>query len=178
MKTRILKNLIGSIFTVVICLLIFSSCHQKGCTNQLALNYDATADQDDGSCIVCKTTQTQIDTTSVYLIDTYFQSPYYNQRVARFFLNQQVQTFSDKLCGKATSTISLTIQSLVSKNMYVYYNVRTFSGPVNVSAYNTIYVAPYETLDEKVIETFNNPPFIPMSLDSIYVQANNQIIYY
>lgn len=38
-------------FVLVVCLVSFSSCKKKeGCTDSSALNFDNTADKDDGSC--------------------------------------------------------------------------------------------------------------------------------
>jgi hypothetical protein len=40
-----------------------SPCPVPGCTNPIASNYDASADYDDGSCIVCDSTQTILNLT-------------------------------------------------------------------------------------------------------------------
>src|SRR6267154_48026 len=95
------------------CLAFFlSACHERGCTNRDAINYNNIADQDDGSCIVCKTTSTFIDSTSVRARNPNYGTPYYQQFVARFILTQYCLTQSDKECGSTSNSVHLQIQNL------------------------------------------------------------------
>ena len=159
--------------------MLLASCHKRGCTDHDAVNFDVTADEDDGTCIVCQSTDTRIDSVFAYLKDTQFGSIHYNQNVAKCWLYENHQTPSDKVCGKATGTISLVFQSLVPQTMFVYLRLYNYNnGPVNVNFSKQILINAHDTLNVGLVETLNNPPFLPISLDSIITDTQGNIVYH
>ena len=160
-----------------LCASIFTSCRQRGCTNKNAINFNVTADEDDGTCIVCHTIETVIDSEKVYLKDKKFGSPHYNQLVALYTLIQKVQTPDDEVCGKENCRITLDVKNLINQKMYFSYNVSRYSGPLSLSYSNDITIDSSETIHVGLIELLNNPPFFNISLDSISVTAY-EIIYF
>jgi|GEM_PF-2151682 len=173
-----IKLFFNIIILSALCISIFSSCtKQRGCTNKNAVNFNVTADEDDGTCIVCHTIKTDIDSVKIYLKDKKFGSPHYNQLVARYSLIQRMETPSDKVCGKEISKVSLKIESLVTQNMYFNYSINRFSGPVYISYYDNVIIDAGDSVSVGTIVTFNNPPFLIISLDSLTVSSSD-ITYY
>ena len=157
--------------------LLFSSCHQRGCTDVKAVNYNVTADEDDGSCIVCDTMLSNLDSMTIYLKDKMPGSIHYNQNVARFFLDQNIFTPSDKACGKEYSPVNLYIESLVNEKMYINYRISTVDGPIYIYYSADAYIETFETFNAGEILKYNNPPFFNIGLDSLNVTAYDLIYY-
>ena len=162
----------------VCCLLAMTGCHKEGCTDPSAINYDVTADKDDGSCIVCSTIVTPLDSMTLYITDYTPGSIHYNEAIARVTLTQKVFSPSDNHCDEPICNIYMSIESLLPSKMYLLYRVQRETGPVNVYAYDFLLMDGHETIDVGLIETMNYPPFLELGLDSVSATLNGPAYYY
>ena len=171
---KLVRYVLGSLVLLV----LFSSCEQKGCTDPNAVNYDITANTDDGSCIICQNITNLYDNLDVPLVDKKPSSIYYNDTVGIFHLVQYLRYPTDRVCGEEVSYITMELQNLVSQNMLLEFNIEDVLGPINFYYGSNTSVSALGTREFGTVLTMNYPPFHKISLDSLKVTLSGYIQYY
>ena len=111
------------IFYILLGLIIVAlidGCTQKGCTDKNALNYNVAADKDDGSCVYCKATSTQLTSVKGYLVDRN-GGPYFEDTVAVFNVTGTSMNFNDVKCGANSCNFFLTVQNKINKQITISF---------------------------------------------------------
>jgi hypothetical protein len=166
------KHLIILIPIVIGIVLLFNGCKQKGCTNKSALNYNITAQEDDGTCIYCTTTITPEGTISASLIDNNGSSVHYNQVVAIFNVSQLSKSFNYVSCGTDSCLLSVSIQNLVNQEIVFNYDLFTSTGDV----FGFADIAANQTTRDSVIRSFSTANCT--TLINASVSSSGTIVYH
>jgi len=154
--------------------LLTNSCKQKGCTNKSALNYNITAQDDDGSCIYCTTTITQAGSISTFLIDNNSTSPHFNQAVAVFNLSEVSKGYNYQSCGSDSCIVSLSIQNLVGQEIVFDYTLFTNFGEV----FGFSDIGASQTTRDSVLQQFSTSSISCTQLNNASVSTNGTITYH
>ncbi|MEO8149719.1 MAG: hypothetical protein ABI723_18920 [Bacteroidia bacterium] len=122
-KCRAILRLCKISAGIILCIIFFNRCNECGCIDQRAINYNSTANKNDGSCEYCDTTLKLFATKTISLKDNNSASTHYNQVVARFVFEQDSSSYNDMSCGDDACMIFLHIESQVSQEMEFTYKV-------------------------------------------------------
>ncbi|MEO8149722.1 MAG: hypothetical protein ABI723_18935 [Bacteroidia bacterium] len=172
----IIKNCI--VACGIICTLLFlNSCTECGCTDQAALNYNSTADKNDGSCQYCDSVLNQYTTKTVLVKDFHSASPHYNEVVAKFVFSQDSLRYDDQICGDNTCLIYLHIESQVNQEMEFSYLI-TSANPLNLNNTRHIIIPANASYDADTVATHGSNPCYNLNSSSIGVNIVNSYIVY
>ena len=160
--------------------IIFSACRQKGCMDKSSLTYDVLAEEDDGSCLYCDSLRIFVTNKDYPLIDNYgIPGTHYQQQVAKFTIDQYIDTFNFLQCGTSGCKISLSITSLVNENMDLDYYFRSSSSS-HISFYSSqrVIVPGRSTINIGLLSTQNSANCLSVDSNAAVVSLNGPITYY
>jgi hypothetical protein len=145
-----MKNVL-SFFTSLSLLLVLNSCKEKGCTDPKAMNFNITADEDDGSCIICSPALEEIGSGSIDVFDNNFSSQHYTELVAEFTISQFKNSYNYQECGNSTCYFVIKVQSNVTEPMHFSYNLYS-SGVVTFNNSGNVVI---QGLSSIIVDTIN-----------------------
>jgi hypothetical protein len=177
-----MKNIFPVLFMLCLAAAVLSSCHNAGCMNKDAVNFDITADEDDGSCVVCQTKTEDVAYKIAWFRDSYSNSPHYNQLVAMVYMHQFSENPNDKLCGGVKNNLNIKMKNISGQTMYMQsFTLYEYSGPVNISINSSksavLPQGQIVDLGDYPTAIIGDAASIPITLDSVVVYSNSLTYY-
>ncbi len=102
---------------IAVILIAFASCRKEGCTDKKAINFNITADVDDGSCIYCDEKVTVLGNAEGFIVDEQFQSSHYQDSIVYLEIEQTEELYSDQSCGINNCSMDLKFTNLLSDDI-------------------------------------------------------------
>lgn len=103
--------------------IFLGACSNEGCTDESAVNYDVVADEDDGTCKYCDSTNFEAGQDSLFVVDDNSSSNHYGEVVAKFVITQKVLKYNHRECGDDKCSISYTIENLSNQHFGMVYHL-------------------------------------------------------
>lgn len=152
-------------------------CKESGCTDSRAINYNNTANKDDGSCIVCEENVQGIGERVEDIYDNNSGSVHYGQLVAKVYFNQYTEKYNDTLCGTDKCILKYYIKNLVNSKMTIQYYISVSNGQSTIFSLNSI--APVAALSNGAVNNIASDSFYSCyPIASWIVNINNVNILY
>lgn len=103
---------------LIICFFgILVSCTEKGCKDKSALNYQVTANVDDGSCVYCNTIEVDKGKLTTSIFDNRGGSIHLNDQILSIEASQSSEVYNDGGCGQNGCYMTLKITNLIPENI-------------------------------------------------------------
>lgn len=118
------------------------SCKQDGCTDESAINFDITADVDDGSCEYCEFGSEVIGMQPFFIYDYNPDSPYFNQAIAKCEVIQLFENYNSSICGETGCFLEADIINLTK------HHIEDFSFILYINPTNTFLTLLFTSYNE------------------------------
>lgn len=124
-------------------IMIFTiSCKRDGCTDKVAINFDITAEKDDGSCDYCELQSEVIGMHPFFIYDYNSESPYYTQAIAKCDVIQIFENYNSSICGETGCFLEAEITNLTK------HHIEDFSFILYINPTNTFLTFIFTSYDE------------------------------
>jgi hypothetical protein len=151
--------------------LIICSCGHEGCIDKSAINYDSTADKDDGSCIYCDQDEkviTLLDSNEYFLSDDRFGSEHAFENVIKISVTQFSEEFPTNLCGNDKCYFEVNLENLVEEDIVnaqfsfsIPNAMGTFAQPISLQLISPVTIPSGQTLENVGVFRSGTPEVCP-----------------
>lgn len=163
-----MKRLGYSFLILHLFLLPFSSC-KKGCTNAGALNYSASAKEDDASCLFCDSIFVSTETGVTEWSDRDSLSPLINQVVMRSEVVTSIYHYSGNGCRQLGMKTACSDSAPIKNFGYATVSLKNlWADTLIVSGELYIHVSLRASTAHIYLSDFHIPPFATVTLPQPY----------